>query len=108
MKKLAVMLTLGLLFLAITPAQAEDVPYMDLVKALRAKNYTDLALDYLNMLEKSGPAELKEFIPLERANIRLDQASNTLDAATRNNLYSQARTEFEGFAKAKGGTALGA
>jgi len=108
MKKLVGILTLGLLFLAITPARSEDVPYMDFVKALRAKNYTDLALDYLNMLEKSGPADLKEFIPLERANIRLDQASNTMDAGTRNNLYNQARAEFETFAKAKGGTPLGA
>jgi hypothetical protein len=108
MKKLVGMLTLSFLFLAITPARSEDVPYMEFVKALRAKNYTDLALDYLNMLEKSGPADLKEFIPLERANIRLDQASNTLDAGTRNNLYNQARSEYADFARAKGNTPLGA
>ncbi|MBY0527751.1 MAG: hypothetical protein K2R98_30415 [Gemmataceae bacterium] len=108
MKRLVVMLSLGLLFLSITPAEADDIPYMDLVKALRAKNYTDLALDYLSVLEKSGPEDLKAFIPLERANIRLDQASSEMDMGKRSNLYDTARGEFQAFAKGKVGHPLSA
>jgi hypothetical protein len=108
MKKLAAILMLGIYLLASSQASADDVPHMDFVKALRAKNYTDLALDYLNMLEKSGPADIKEFIPLERANILLDQAASTLDTGVRNNLYSQARSAYAAFAKARPGTPLAA
>jgi hypothetical protein len=103
MKKLATMLTLAVLGLVLAPVWADDVPHMDFVRALRAKNYNDLALDYLSRMEndKSVPADIKAAIPLEKARTRMDQATNEFNPAKRQALYDQARGEFDAFAKAK-------
>lgn len=110
MKKLVVMLSLGFFFLALTPVSAEDVPYMEFIQKLRGKfpDNPKITEDYLEILEKTGPAELKDFIPLERASIRADQAASTLDAGVRNNLYTQARQDFDNFAKTKPNSPLAA
>src|SRR5262249_32121511 len=98
MKKMATMLTLALVWLALAPVRADEVPHMDFVRALRAKNFSDLALDYLDRLDKdkSTPADIKAAIPLETA-----QPTNESSPAKRQTLYAQARTEFDAFAKAK-------
>src|SRR5436190_21401467 len=50
MKKLATMLTLAVLWLTLAPVRADDVPHLDFVRALRARNFSDLALDYLERM----------------------------------------------------------
>jgi hypothetical protein len=104
MKKMVAFLTLVLSVTMV--ARADEIPHMDFVKALRAKNYTDLALGYLDMLEKKAPPELAPFIPLERANIHLEMALSEMDMNGRARLFTQARNEFEAFAKKKAGDPL--
>src|SRR5262249_20131052 len=103
MKKMATMLTLAVLCLCLAPVWAEDVPHMDFVRALRARNFSDLALEYLDRMatDASVPADVKTAIPLEKARTRMEQATHEFNPGKRQSLYTQARTEFDAFAKAK-------
>jgi hypothetical protein len=76
-----------------------EKPHLELVRALRAKGYSDLALDYLDGLAKNGPATLKPFVPLEKARVRLDMADREPNLGARAGLYNQARQEFLDFIK---------
>lgn len=103
MKKMALMLTLAVTWLALGPVRADDVPHMDFVRALRARNFSDLALDYLERMAKDAgvPADVKAAIPLEKARTRMEQATHEFNPAKRQALYTQARGEFDAFVKAK-------
>lgn len=97
MKKLVAFLVLGTGILAI--ARADDTPHLEFVKQLRAKQYGDLALRYLDLLEKKAPPEIVAFLPIERASIYLDQAQQSTSPAERSRLYDKARDGFETFIK---------
>jgi tetratricopeptide (TPR) repeat protein len=102
MKKPVIMLALFWCFLAFTPGRANE-PYLEFIRALRAKNYPDLALEYMDRLnaDKSVPLDIKAAFPLERARVRLDQASTSFNMSTRVALFAKARTEFEQYVKDK-------
>lgn len=97
MKKPVAFLLLGLGIF--TVARADDTPHLEFVKQLRAKQYGDLALRYLDVLEKEGSPEVVAFIPIERASIYLDQAQQSTNIAERSRLYEKARAGFETFIK---------
>ncbi|MBL8797797.1 MAG: hypothetical protein JNM56_28120, partial [Planctomycetia bacterium] len=100
MKKPVIMLALFWCFLALAPGRANE-PHLEFIRALRAKNYTDLALEYMDRIAKDPAVapDIKAAFPLERARVRLDQASNSFNMATRVGLFSKARNEFEQFVK---------
>ena len=76
-----------------------EKPHLEMVRHLRAKGYSDLALDYLDNLAKNGPAALKPFVPVEKARVRVDMADREPNMGARAGLYNQARQEFLDFVK---------
>ena len=97
MKKLVAFLVLGFGILSL--ARGEDTPHLEFVKQLRAKQYNDLALRYLDMLEKKGPPDVVAYIPIERASIYLDQAQQATSSGERSRQYDKARAGFDAFIK---------
>jgi outer membrane protein assembly factor BamD (BamD/ComL family) len=68
------------------------------VRDLRARHYTDLALEYLERLRKKNPSpELLKELPLELAETRLDAAADEPDSGKRLAVFEQARGEIEAF-----------
>lgn len=96
----------GFLLVAVWPVavRAEEVPYLEFVHGLRANNYPDLALEYLNDLAKRPnlPKELKELIPFEIARAQMDLATNEPEEGKRNALYATARKQLDAFLKTHG------
>lgn len=104
MKKPVLMLAFFWCLLAFTPGRGRaDEPYLEFIRALRAKNYTDLAMEYMDRLnlDRTVPPDIKAAFPLERARVRMDQASHSFNMATRVALFAKARTEFEQYVKEK-------
>jgi hypothetical protein len=100
MKPMAAVVALGVLFAAIAQlARAEEPPHLDFVQKLRASHYPDLALEYLQKIGPTVPAEMRPGIELELARTRLDLAMAETDAAKRPVLLAQARQQFESFIK---------
>jgi hypothetical protein len=74
---------------------------LDLVRGLRESDATDLAMEYLAVLERrSLPPDVKTVLPLEAALTRLEAAKDESDAAKRDALIVRAKGEFDQFAKA--------
>jgi hypothetical protein len=96
MKKLIAVLALGA-FVAV--ARAEEPPHLDFVQKLRANHYPDLALEYLQKLAPTAPADMRPNIELEMARTQLDLARAEPDAAKKPALFAQARQKFEAFLK---------
>jgi hypothetical protein len=99
MKKSAVILALLLALIPANWVRADQPSDLDFVHALRARNYPDLALEYLLNLKKTAPPEMANQLALEIARCRLDLAKSEPDANKRPALYDQARKELEAFVK---------
>lgn len=86
-----------LIFLAL-PARAADP--LDLARGLREIGQPDLAMEYLDELEKANPpAAIRLLLPLERAQTLLSLAEQEADESVRRAGLRRARGEFESFAK---------
>src|SRR5262249_19886590 len=96
MKYLAAVFVLGVCLIAV---RAEEPPHVEFAQKLRASHYADLAIEYLEKVRKTAPAELLPSIDLEIARARLDLARSELDAAKKPALFGQAREGFEAFLK---------
>lgn len=102
MKRSLAILALGGLLLSAPSALAEE-PHLDFVRALRARHFNDLAMEYLLKLSQKPTPELARELPLELARTRLELAREEADLGKRVEMYTQARKEFEQFAKANPG-----
>jgi hypothetical protein len=101
MRKVVAFVAFAVLGLAVVPGMAEDPPHLDFIRELRARNFGELAIEYLDRLkaDKLTPNAIRDVIPLERGRIRMEQASNEFNVARRNSYYKSAREEFESFVK---------
>jgi hypothetical protein len=96
MRKLVTLLVFGA---AVAVVRAEEPPHFDFVRKLRANHYPDLALEYLQRIRKTAPADLQPRIELEIARTQLELARTETDAAKKPALLAEARKAFEGFVK---------
>jgi hypothetical protein len=97
MKRPLAVLAVAALLATAGPLPADEVPYLEFVRELRAR-YPDLALEYLNNLRQHNPpADVAAVIPLELAKVRLDLATAEADTGRRLDLYHKARAEFQEF-----------
>src|SRR3954447_8341822 len=85
------------LLLTAPAARAEEPPYLDFVRGLRARGMPDLAAEYLQHLSAHPPAGLAPLLPLELAKTRIDAAQQEGDERKRAALLTQARTTYEAF-----------
>src|SRR5262245_10523644 len=94
-------LALGLLFVA-APRLGAAEQYLEFVEGLRRHGYHDIAVIYLEKLEKRAdvPADFKAVIPFEKAVTLMDEAKYERDLEAQTRLYDQARAFFEEFLKA--------
>src|SRR5262245_47368380 len=79
--------------------RAEE-PHVDLVRGLRARGMSDLAVDYLLRLSAHPPEAIRAVLPLELAKARLDVAAGESNEKKRAKQFDEARAAFEGFLKA--------
>lgn len=94
------------LLLAAGFAPAQDLPPpspTDLARGLREAGLPDLALEYLDDLSKTAPADLQKVLPLERAKCRLKLAATETDDSVRGGMAADAKREFGAFVKANPG-----
>lgn len=86
----------------VTPHKADEPPHMELVRGLRAKNYPDLAMEYLKELAKKKglPKEITDQLPLELARTQVEMAQHLGDGPQRATLFTEARQNLEAFLKA--------
>lgn len=97
----------GLVFLGMGSAlRADEPPHAEFVRGLRAKHYSDLALEYVEKVLRTASAEAKPGLLLERAKTRLDLAATEPEVGRRLVKYNEARGELEAFVKQYGGHAL--
>ena len=100
MKRIRVLLVLGLLCGTATSARTQEPPYREFVNGLRERHLSDLAVDYLKELsQKKLPPEVAAFLPLEMARTRLALAEDLGDAGQRAELYARAQEDFNAFLK---------
>jgi tetratricopeptide (TPR) repeat protein len=99
MIRLCAALAWAVLLFFVAGARADEPPYLDFVRGLRAKGMPDLALEYLQKLSQNSPKDLAAVLPLEMAKTRLDLAAAEANASQRAALQNQARSEFETFLK---------
>jgi len=101
-----VSLILASVIAATVPMVRADEPpdtILEFVRGLRDnKGYSDLALQYLEMLQKNPPPALKSVLSMELAKTRIALAKDK-DPAQRLALLKQARDEMEAFVKANPG-----
>jgi outer membrane protein assembly factor BamD (BamD/ComL family) len=77
-----------------------DLSELRFVRELRARHYTDLALEYLQRLQNGKPSpELLRELPLELAKTRLEAAADEPTSSKRLTLFESARAEIESFLK---------
>jgi hypothetical protein len=109
MNRIVAALTLGTLFLSAAPGRSDERPYLDFVRALRARNYNEEAILYLDSLsEKKLPKDIASFLPIEKATCRLEMAVQEADQNRRTALFERARGELEEVIKNQPGTAFAA
>src|SRR5438270_4831050 len=72
------------------PAYVEELRF---VEVLRQRGDTDLARERLDLLEKSGSAQLRSEIPFEKALCNKAEALHETDSNKRLRLYTAARAE---------------
>jgi hypothetical protein len=91
-------------------AQEDGLPHLDLVRGLRERSYHDLALSYLERLQKQPglSVEVKSALPLELARSRSEVAATIPSGVERDRLLTTSRTELESFLKTNPATALAA
>ena len=77
-----------------------DEPHLEFARGLRARGLPDLALQYLEHLNRRPPADLAPILPLEMAKARLEMGIADPDPARRTAIQDQAKTEFEAFIRA--------
>jgi hypothetical protein len=97
MNKPAVIVAVAIVLAPAAFVGAEEPPALEFVRGLRARNYPDLALEYLLKLQQTAPPEMATQLALEIAKCRLDLAKSEPDAGKRPALYEKARKEFEAF-----------
>src|SRR5262249_35069018 len=97
MKPFLAFSALTILVISTIGARGDEPPYLEFVRALRAKGMPDLALEYLQKLSQKPPTDLAPVLPLELAKTRLDLAPVEPDAGRRAAAQKQARAEFEAF-----------
>ena len=88
-------------FLLCCPAsQAADV-HLDFIHALQQKEYADVALDYLDLIEARSdlPAATREILDLERCNSYLAWAKSGADSRLAEQRLNQAQTYLKKFLK---------
>lgn len=104
MKKLTLAL-LAVLFVAIGPESlcAQADPELDLIRGLRKRGWSDLALQRLQLLQaRTQPplsAELKQILPLEIAKTQAALAHLMEDASERDRLIEKVRKDLDAFVK---------
>ena len=100
MKRCCLLLASSLLLVTFT-LRAEEPPQtqLEFIRKLRDKGYADLALEYLEKLQKNPPAALKVAIPMELARTRIALARDK-EPGQRLALLNTARQELEAFIKA--------
>lgn len=87
-------------FVVSQSAVAQSPNPLDLVQGLRENGLSDLALEYLNDLQKKEPTgDLKVVLPLELAKTRLLLAQSESDAVLRDGIIAGAKKEFDAFLK---------
>jgi hypothetical protein len=74
---------------------------LDFVRKLRTKHYSNLALEYLDKLKKSAPAEMGPLLTLEIARTKVSLAQEK-EPEQRSALFAQARAELEAFIQGNG------
>lgn len=76
---------------------------LELVRGLREHSMPDLALEYLDILQKdpNTPAAVKALLPLERAKNKLEAAIDESDEGARSTLIGDARISFNAFVNNK-------
>jgi hypothetical protein len=101
MNRRVVLLAWAVLLVTGRPAPArepDDLEELRFVRELRARHYHDLALAYLERLQRAKPsAELAAELPLETARTLLEGAEEEPDSGKRLALYGQAQAVFAEF-----------
>src|ERR1051326_8140799 len=86
-----------LAFVVAAMAVADDVPYLDFVRALKNEYGPKLADDYLKRLQQQSPGEFKSRLPLEAALIKLELAEKAQSTSERMRLTREAETVIQGY-----------
>jgi outer membrane biosynthesis protein TonB len=83
------------------PAESAAIDPLDLARGLREQGMADLALEYLQEIEKKPGVsdDIKSQIPLERAKCQLDAAVDEPDEGTRISLIGEAKEGFFTFVR---------
>src|SRR6266851_1740773 len=97
MKRLVAGLLLGIFFSANGLLSAQELPHLEFVRGLRAKQYPDLALEYLEKLNNDPARPQDPLILLEMAKTRLDLAALESDPNRRLPIYQQATADLTAF-----------
>jgi hypothetical protein len=90
-------MVLGLLLAGEATLNAQELPHLEFVRALRAKQYPDLALEYLEKLNADPSRPQDPLLLLELAKTRLDLAALESDPNRRLPIYQQATTDLTTF-----------
>ncbi len=100
MKRAVLLAPLAALLLSAGPARPQGQEpaevQLQFVHNLRAKGFADLALQYLEKLQKAPPAEIAARLPLELARTRIALARRK-EPTQRAGLFEQARKELQSF-----------
>jgi hypothetical protein len=101
MKRSLSLLAAMVVLLAPWSARADEPAELQLefVRKLRTKHYSNLALEYLEKIKKSAPADLQPLLALEIARTRVSMAEEK-EPEQRAPLFAQARGELEAFLQA--------
>jgi hypothetical protein len=104
MRPLLSLLSIAVVLLLPLPGRPQEPAekQIEFVRALQAKGYGDLALEYLERLKKNPPPGIGPLLPLEMARTRVSMA-RTKEPGQRLVLYGEARTELENYLKANVG-----
>jgi hypothetical protein len=76
---------------------SQELPHAEFARGLRAKQYPDLALDYLLKIKKDGGGDKDPTLLLELASTRLELADQESEINRRLVLLGQARAELDEF-----------
>src|SRR5205823_11650572 len=90
--------------------RAAEVDHLEFIRGLRARNYPDLALEYLDELAKKPglPPALGQQLPFERAKTLLDLASTEPEPGKQAALYAETQQQLEAFIRAHAASPLAA
>jgi hypothetical protein len=78
-------------------AGADEPPYLEFVRRLRAQGMPDLALEYLQKLSAKPPRALADRLPIELAEARLDVARASVHDQERETFCLRSRQELSEF-----------